>query len=633
MQPTIDISVGFNLGPYQVDPHTRTLTTEDEEHRLEPKVMVVLLELVRHRGEVVARQELLDAAWSADRGSDEALSRVVYRLRQIFEDHDYIQTVPKVGYRLSADVPISSAEPRPQVTAESTNRLASRFIPLGALSVIFLGVFAFTSNSWQEDDLPRVWLSPITSDETSSSFQLRARALTDSIRLAALAYADQLHPEVVFKVTNERRENPTEDEYVFFGDLSLIPGEDDAALLTIFVRSLVAAERVDDTPLNVLEIPLNDTALDGFDEVRQAVATRTMGYLADELPVVHQFAELQREAFRLLMYADYELYNGRDCGLGAIPLLERSIDLVDQFSRTWAQLAEANWQAYWDCGKPEEYVARAHSALEKALAIDEKDVYANYLLPEIENAQGSPENAYARLSPLLTTEPDEIYYLYTKAQILMYAGFLNLAGAAHEKIISMDPTALASDAVEVPKALFYAGQYSRFLNEATRRPTAYYHFFRIFSYTALNDIDSALALRKRQAALESVSSYAQYGEVLEHHLRGRKDTAEVLLRDQMGRYSTTGEGYFLRALIANQMGAFDLATDNLARSVEHGFFCLVCFSPIVERAMGVGLDTQMLAISEQAVARHLRFAERFSLEPELPDWVSQIHAHVASAPR
>ena len=34
-------------------------------------------------------------------------------------------------------------------------------------------------------------------------------------------------------------------------------------------------------------------------------AARTMGYLADELPVVDSFDPFQLDAFRLLMFADY----------------------------------------------------------------------------------------------------------------------------------------------------------------------------------------------------------------------------------------------------------------------------------------------------------------------------------------
>ncbi|MDH3431796.1 MAG: transcriptional regulator [Gammaproteobacteria bacterium] len=78
--------------------------------RLEPKVMDVLQLLSRHAGRVVSRNELMDAVWPDVVVTEHTLSRCVYQLRNQLgkiagdPDQPLIETLPKRGYRLLADV-------------------------------------------------------------------------------------------------------------------------------------------------------------------------------------------------------------------------------------------------------------------------------------------------------------------------------------------------------------------------------------------------------------------------------------------------------------------------------------------------------------------------------------------------
>ena len=112
-----DRQPGFTL-----DEREGTVTGPGGLLRLEPKVMEVLALLARHQGRVVSRQELLDTIWPDVVVTEYTLNRCIYRLRhelgRIAGDNDsagsdLIETLPKRGYRLLAEVGTATAHVSP----------------------------------------------------------------------------------------------------------------------------------------------------------------------------------------------------------------------------------------------------------------------------------------------------------------------------------------------------------------------------------------------------------------------------------------------------------------------------------------------------------------------------------------
>ena len=72
---------------------------------LEPRVMQVLVAMARTGGEVVTRDDLIEACWSGRIVGEDAINRCIARLRRLGERFEYgysIETVQRVGYRLVA---------------------------------------------------------------------------------------------------------------------------------------------------------------------------------------------------------------------------------------------------------------------------------------------------------------------------------------------------------------------------------------------------------------------------------------------------------------------------------------------------------------------------------------------------
>jgi DNA-binding winged helix-turn-helix (wHTH) protein len=80
-----------------------TLEADGDVTRLEPRLAGVLAVLVQHAGATLSRDELLTLAWEAD-ASDEALTQAISRLRKLLGDRKAIETIPRIGYRLTAPV-------------------------------------------------------------------------------------------------------------------------------------------------------------------------------------------------------------------------------------------------------------------------------------------------------------------------------------------------------------------------------------------------------------------------------------------------------------------------------------------------------------------------------------------------
>jgi DNA-binding winged helix-turn-helix (wHTH) protein len=102
---------------------------------LEPKAFDLLVLLLERQGQVVTKQEILDAVWPQTAVTDNAMTRIVAHLRKALgddaRDARYIETVPTRGYRwlAPAERREEGARTRPACPALAAARLAVRRWP------------------------------------------------------------------------------------------------------------------------------------------------------------------------------------------------------------------------------------------------------------------------------------------------------------------------------------------------------------------------------------------------------------------------------------------------------------------------------------------------------------------------
>jgi len=94
----------FRLGEWVVHPARNRLSRSSTQVQLEPRAMDLLIYLTENAGEVVSRQQIIDAVWQKEFVSDGTLSGTIAKLRKALGDDTssprYIETIPKRGYRL-----------------------------------------------------------------------------------------------------------------------------------------------------------------------------------------------------------------------------------------------------------------------------------------------------------------------------------------------------------------------------------------------------------------------------------------------------------------------------------------------------------------------------------------------------
>jgi Tol biopolymer transport system component/DNA-binding winged helix-turn-helix (wHTH) protein len=96
----------FVLGAALVRPSVRELEIAGGTERLEPRVMQTLVAMAQADGEVVSRDVLIARCWGGTVVGDDAINRVMHKLRRLSELDEHksfaLETIPRVGYRLIA---------------------------------------------------------------------------------------------------------------------------------------------------------------------------------------------------------------------------------------------------------------------------------------------------------------------------------------------------------------------------------------------------------------------------------------------------------------------------------------------------------------------------------------------------
>jgi DNA-binding winged helix-turn-helix (wHTH) protein len=126
----------FQLGSATVRPSLRTVEGPLGSVTTEPRVMQVLVAFFDAGGVVLTREDLMRACWSGMVVGDDALTRNIAELRRVARETGAgfgIETIPRVGYRLTVAAPAAGpVEETPHVPA-AANR-TRRWVVGGALA-------------------------------------------------------------------------------------------------------------------------------------------------------------------------------------------------------------------------------------------------------------------------------------------------------------------------------------------------------------------------------------------------------------------------------------------------------------------------------------------------------------------
>jgi len=140
----------LHIGDWQVDPNSGQISRGGQTARLEARTMRLLVCLAEHAGKVVSIDELINDAWSGVAVSQDSVYQAVASLRRLLGDDPkqptYIETVPRLGYRMVATVselpPVANSdEKRPRRSVQP------RWMWAAGAALCLAGVVAFQLSS------------------------------------------------------------------------------------------------------------------------------------------------------------------------------------------------------------------------------------------------------------------------------------------------------------------------------------------------------------------------------------------------------------------------------------------------------------------------------------------------------
>ena len=136
----------FEFGPFRLEERERMLSRDGAAFSLTPKTFNTLLVLLDNAGRLVEKEELRNRVWGDVHVDESVLTKAISDLRKALgqpESGVWIETVPKFGYRFSAEVRTRPAEkaaaPAPQPRAIGRLRWPLALAGLAAAATLLMG--------------------------------------------------------------------------------------------------------------------------------------------------------------------------------------------------------------------------------------------------------------------------------------------------------------------------------------------------------------------------------------------------------------------------------------------------------------------------------------------------------------
>jgi DNA-binding winged helix-turn-helix (wHTH) protein len=143
MKTSFFLTDRFYLDEWLVEPELGRLTKGDEVRQLEPKIMQVLVCLAENNGNVVRKEEFLADIWEGINVTQHVLTRTISEIRRVVGDDpqnpSFIQTIPKIGYRMIAKISEPTYQGPPSHTRENALAMPSMQPRLNPVVMYFIG--------------------------------------------------------------------------------------------------------------------------------------------------------------------------------------------------------------------------------------------------------------------------------------------------------------------------------------------------------------------------------------------------------------------------------------------------------------------------------------------------------------
>ena len=458
----------FVFADFEVDLQRGSLARGGEEIALRPKSFAVLLYLLEHAGQLVSREELLDAVWPGVVVTDDSIAQCLIELRRALGDDErtMIRTVPRRGLILEVPVQVegAAAPPEPQTksaTARHGWKLAAGIAAMAVLALWWaagrrpaeaplaapepanpsIAVLRFTDLSPAGD---HAWLADGLSEEImhrlaqSPSLRVIARVSSFAVEgLAAAELAEKLDVSHVLEGSLRRQ-----------GDA---------------IR--VTAQLIDTGTETHLWSRVYDRGLDNIIDLQEEIALAVADSLHASLVAPVEEVDIDPDAYARFLEARYFYLRRADGDLErAQARLEEAVTISPGFARAWAYLsliARVQRSEALYLGRPpgeiESLHERQRQAMEQALRYGQGLPLVHISATNYYYSIGETQRAAEQFEIARSLDPDHYRVLNLLGNIALHSGRLDESLCLTRRIVTRDPLNRAFRAFLV-QHLIWAGR-------------------------------------------------------------------------------------------------------------------------------------------------------------------------------
>lgn len=544
----------YEFGEFRIDSAERLLLRNGKAIPLTPKAFETLLALVENSGHVVKKDDLMKRVWPDAFVEEVNLAQNVSAIRRVLDRNGthYIETVPKLGYRLIVNtrivresvgnsdpvLPSQQAEEGPrkelrETRAEPRFRNAKGLITIGIVAAL-VGAAVLTwqiKRSTQAAPIRSLVVLPLTNLSGDPQQNYFADGITEALTTEVAKLAKSASLRVISRTTAMRYRNTPRAVPEIARELNVdavlegavIRSGDHVRITAQLIRAAndehIWAQSYDRSVADALAVQA-DIAQDIAREIKLEIT-------AEEQPARSKRPQPSPEAQDVYLRARYEWNKRTTQSLHrARELFQKAIDLEPSYPAAWAGLADAEYVlvANQNGGTPDGFV-RAKAAAQRALELDESLAEAHASLGIVnwayDRSWPEAERQYKRaieLNPNYATA-HQFYGLGLSSQ-----GYFEEAITEERRAVELDPFSQVL-INNLGRVLYYARRYDeaiRVERSAIAAEPNYIFHHRILGLALLaqrHDREALDALRDQrlgyefpQATVDLVSVYVRLGE-------------------------------------------------------------------------------------------------------------------------
>ena len=146
--------------------------------------------------------------------------------------------------------------------------------------------------------------------------------------------------------------------------------------------------------------------------------------------------------------------------LQALRLLQNAVDIIGDNALLYSTMGFAYWQLVNLGAEQEEYLAKAHESVDRALALSPDLPYAHAVRGWIGHLEGDMQQSAQHFKKALASEPADAFAIEGLICVYFLAGKTSAGIPLCEKLAQIDPLDFIANVVQV-LAVFYAGEFDR----------------------------------------------------------------------------------------------------------------------------------------------------------------------------